>query len=129
MKQIELFISTCTLFHQPSQDNTVGYLKTMQGQYIYNFIYCNRGSFRCGKISQKCCQNLSCWDNFHNTSHISLIKSYGFSFLGGNFREGNIVKNAKITPTRKLPCLQCMYINIFIMFFFSYFVTCFSSLH
>ena len=69
--------------------------------------------FAGGKFREKCCQDLSGGGNFRDTSHISLIKSYGFLFSrGGNFRkEDNIAKNTKITPTRKFPCLQYMIIE------------------
>ena len=59
--------------------------------------YCKRCYFRWGKISRKCCQDPSGGGNFYDTSHISLIKE---SFR----KEGNITKNAKITPTQKFPC-------------------------
>ena len=45
--------------------------------------YCKHGYFRWGKISQKCCQDLSRAGNFHDASHISFIKSYGVYFCEG----------------------------------------------
>ena len=61
-----------------------------------------------GGISRKCLEDLSHGGYFHDTSPFSIIKSYGFYFTRGiNFRkEANISKNAKITLTRKSPCLQ-----------------------
>ena len=51
-------------------------------------IYCKRGYFRWGKISQKCLQDISRGGNFHDTAPISFIKADGFYFhVGGNFRE------------------------------------------
>ena len=66
--------------------------------------YCKRGYFRSGKISRKCWQDISRWGNFHDSTHIFLIKSYGFYFpLGEVFRkEGNITKNLKNTPKVKI---------------------------
>ena len=81
---------------------------TTQGTLQNKTIYCKRGYFRWGKISRKYWQDLSRGGNFHDTTHIFLIKSLWVLFSrGGNFREeGNIAKNAKFTPTRKFPRLQ-----------------------
>ena len=67
-------------------------------------VYCKRGYFRWGKISRKCRQYISRGGNFHNTSHISFIKAYGYYFSrGGNFREDDkIAKIAKNYPHAKI---------------------------
>ena len=70
-------------------------------------IYCKRGYFRWGKISRKCWLDISCWGNFHDTTHISFIKAYGFYFC----KDDQSAKNAKITPTWKFPRLQ--YLSLF----------------
>ena len=59
-------------------------------------LYCKHGYFHLGKISQNCWQDLSQRSNFHNTTPISLARSFEFIFTLGNFHE-NITKNAKIT--------------------------------
>ena len=62
-------------------------------------IYCKRGSFRWGKISRKCWQDISRGGNFHDTAAIYFIKACGF-----NFRVGVIfAKKTKARKTRKLP--------------------------
>ena len=48
-------------------------------------IYCKRGYFPWGKFSRKCWQDPSRGGNFHDISHISLIKSCGFYFPAGKF--------------------------------------------
>ena len=61
--------------------------------HIYNLVetmkYCKRGYFPWGEISQKIWQDLSRGGKFHDTIHISLIKSYnnimGFIFTWENF--------------------------------------------
>ena len=58
--------------------------------------------FWCGKISQKCWQDMSCRVNFHDTTLISFIKAYGFYFR----EEDKSAKNAKINPTQKFPRLR-----------------------
>ena len=70
--------------------------------------FCKRGYFHWRKISRKCWQDITLGSNFHDTIPISFIKAYGFYFSrGGNFREEDkSAKNAKITPTRKIPRLQ-----------------------
>ena len=62
--------------------------------------YCKRGYFRWGKISRKCCEDLSRGGNLA----MLLIKSYGFYFRVGEFsrRETISRKNAKITPMRTI---------------------------
>ena len=67
-------------------------------------IYCKRGYFRLGKISQKCWQDISRVANFHETTPISFINAY--------FREEDNLraKNAKISPKRKFPRLQYIYL-------------------
>ena len=61
--------------------------------------YCKRGYFRWGEISRKCWQDFSRGGNFHDSTHISLIKSYGFYF-----RVGDIFANKAISQkSRKLP--------------------------
>ena len=77
------------------------------------FDYCKSGYFRWGKISRKDWQDISRGGNFHDTTHISFIKAYGFYFrVGVIFREEDrSAKNAKITPTRKFPSLQYSTIN------------------
>ena len=44
-------------------------------------IYCKRGYFRWGK----CWQDISHGGNFHDITHISFIKAYGFYFCVGVF--------------------------------------------
>ena len=64
--------------------------------------------FSLGENSRKCWQDISYGDNFPDASLISL-KYMGFISRGESFHEeGNIMKNAKITPTRKFPRLQCL---------------------
>ena len=43
--------------------------------------------FTGGKFRKKSCQDLSRGGNFHDTSHISLIKSYGVYFRVGKFSQ------------------------------------------
>ena len=62
-------------------------------------MYCKRGYFRWGKISRKCWQDLSRGGNFHDITHISFIKAYGFYFRAGVF----FTKKTKSRKTRKLP--------------------------
>ena len=55
-------------------------------------------------------------ENYGKTFHVGLsfmiillflIKSYGFIFAQGNFREeSNIMKNVKVTLTQKFLCVQ-----------------------
>ena len=61
--------------------------------------YCKRGYFRWGKISRKCWQNISRGGNFHDTTHISFKKAYGFYFRVGVI----FAKMTKARKTRKLP--------------------------
>ena len=61
--------------------------------------YCKRGYFHWGKISRKCWQDISCGGNFHDTTHISFIKAYGFYFRVGVI----FAKKTKLRKTRKLP--------------------------
>ena len=46
-------------------------------------VYCRRGYFRWGKFSRKCWQDISRGGNFHDSTHISFIKAYGFYFRVG----------------------------------------------
>ena len=62
-------------------------------------VYCKRCYFRWGKISRKCWQDISRGGNFHDTTHISFIKAYGFYFRVGVI----FTKNTKARKTRKLP--------------------------
>ena len=59
-------------------------------------------------IGGNCWQDLSRWDNFHDISPFSVIKSYRFHFPAGkNFgKEGNKAKTWKLTPMWKIPRLQ-----------------------
>ena len=61
--------------------------------------YCKRGYFRWGKISRKCWQDVSRGGNFHDSTHISFIKTYGFYFRVGVI----FTKKTKSLNTRKLP--------------------------
>ena len=54
-------------------------------------MYCKRGYFRWGKISRKRWQDLSRGGNFHDITHISLIKSYGFYFHMGEIFAKNAI--------------------------------------
>ena len=55
------------------------------------------------KISRKCCQDLSRWGNFHDTSHISLIKSYGVYFcVGENLRRRQYHEKRENYPHAKI---------------------------
>ena len=55
-----------------------------------------------------------CGGNFHDISHISLVKFYEFYFSAGKFsRIYHIAKNATIIPTQKFACLQ--YIVIYML--------------
>ena len=64
-----------------------------------DYKYCKRVFFRWGKISQKCWQDISRGGNFHDTTPISFIKTYGFYFsLWVIF-----AKKRKARKTRKLP--------------------------
>ena len=103
--------------------HVIGVLQNLKRRLMWKNIYLphtethyrKRGYFRWGKISRKCCQDLSLGGNFRDSSQISLIKSYGFYYrVGGNFREeDSIAKNAKITPTRKFPRFQYLIIREF----------------
>ena len=65
---------------------------------MLTLVYCKRGYFRWGKISQKCWQDVSRGGNFHDSTTISVIKAYGFYFrLGVIF-----VKKTKARKMRKL---------------------------
>ena len=61
-----------------------------------------RGYFREGNISQKCWQDISRGGNFHDITHISFIKAYGFYFRVMIIfaKKINSAKNAKSNPTR-----------------------------
>ena len=61
--------------------------------------YCKRGYFRWGKISRKCWQDVSRGGNFHDSTHISFIKTYGFYFRVGVI----FAKKTKSRKSRKLP--------------------------
>ena len=55
----------------------------------------------------KCWQDISRRGSFHDITHISFIKAYGFLFSrGGNICEDKSAKNAKMTRTQKFPRLQ-----------------------
>ena len=88
-------ISKCHYYLQATPKNYPDMLENIKVKWLY----CKCGYFRWGEISQKGCQDLSHGGNFHDTTPISLIKSYELNFcIGGNFcKEGNI---AKITPTQ-----------------------------
>ena len=66
---------------------------------LYGMSYCKRGYFRWGKISRKCWQDVSRGGNFHDSTHISFIKTYGFYFRVGVI----FAKKTKSRKTRKLP--------------------------
>ena len=68
---------------------------------------CKHGYFRWGKISRKCWQDISCGDNFHDTTPISFIKAYGFYFHVGVI----FAKKTKAPIKRKLP--PCENFNIY----------------
>ena len=82
--------------------------------------YCKRCYFRWGKISRKCWQDFSRGGNFHDSTHISLIKSYGFYFRVGEIFANKAIsrKSQKITHTRKFPTFtvddlhMCCLINL-----------------
>ena len=75
--------------------------RTSETLYTLTVInkYCKRGYFRWGKISRKYGKDISIGGNFHYTTRISLIKSYGFNFRAGE----NFAKKAISRKTRKLP--------------------------
>ena len=52
-------------------------------RHVIHVAYCKRGYFRWGKISRKCWQDISRGGNFHDITHISYIKAYGFYFRVG----------------------------------------------
>ena len=64
--------------------------------------------FHWEKISWKCWKDISHGGNFHDTTHISFIKAYGFYFRVGVIfaKKTKARKMWKITPTRKFPRLQ-----------------------
>ena len=51
-----------------------------KGKWQQSIVYCKRGYFRWGKISWKCCQDISRGGNFHDTTPIYFMKAYGFQF-------------------------------------------------
>ena len=67
--------------------------------YFTQAMYCKRGYFRWGKISRNCSQDISRGGNFHDTTHISFIKAYGFYFRVGVI----FAKMTKSRKPRKLP--------------------------
>ena len=73
-----------------------------------SIVYCKRSYFRWGEISRKCCQDLSRGDNFHDTSRISFIESYGFYFRVGEIfaKKATSRKTQKLPPHEKFPHLQ-----------------------
>ena len=89
---LQIQISTITVIRLMRHSKSI--TKTLSPIY-----YCKRGYFRWAKISQKYWKDLSSGGNFHDSIHISLIKSYGFYF-----RVGEIFANKAISrKTRKLP--------------------------
>ena len=64
-----------------------------------------------GEFSRKCWQYLSRGDNLRDTTHIFLMKSYGFYFCMGIFsRKRQFREKREFYPMRKFPRLQ--YIQI-----------------
>ena len=91
----------CVIFVQSTKIGTHENkaIHSTQDYKSHDQVYCKRGYFRWGKISRKCCQDLSLGGNFRDSSQISLIKSYGFYF-----RVGEIFAKKTISrKTRKLP--------------------------
>ena len=80
-------------------------------QLVASSIYCKRGYFRWGEISQKGWQDISRGDNFHDNSPISFIKAYGFYFRVGVI----FAKKTKEQKTSKLPPRENfhVYINMY----------------
>ena len=85
-------ISKCHYFLQATPKNYPDMLENIEVKWLY----CKRGYFRWGEISQKGCQDLSRGGNFHDTTPISLIKSYELNFCAGEIF-------AKKAISRKLP--------------------------
>ena len=76
--------------------------------------YCKHGYFRWGKISRKCWQDISRGVNFHDTTPIPFIKTYGFYFRVGVI----FMKKTKARKTWKLP--PCENFHVYSMWCFSF---------
>ena len=73
--------------------------------------------FRWGKISQKYWQGISRGGNFHDTTHISFIKAYGFYFrMGVIFAKKTIArKTRKLSPRENFHVYSIQWVKIVCM--------------
>ena len=108
-------ISKCHYLLQETPKNYPDMLENIKVKWLY----CKRGYFRWGKIMQKGCQDLSRGGNFHDTTPISLIKSYGLNFRAGEiFVKKAISWKPRKLPPRKFPRLQYSWNIVMTMTFY-----------